>query len=183
MSTEAKARADFLRWLSSKPRADYSIKSLHLGLWHLVAACDVMSRKKVHLLNACFLARLQEPLCTTLWWTEQAKSVRKLARLILAYRSGIVRFLKLESGFSEPPKVRRARIREEGMTLGEPASHPSRSHLGIGPETDGDHEHHWETDQGAARPLGPMLQMTKRCSYSRWMNTDHEKGAVGHLAG
>src|SRR4029077_2851741 len=34
-----------------------------------------------------------------------------------------------------------------------------------------------------ARPRSPLLQMTKRGADRRRMETDHEKSAVGHLAG
>ena len=44
--------------------------SLYLGFWHFVAAGEIMSREQEHLLNACFLSRLQKTLCATLWWTE-----------------------------------------------------------------------------------------------------------------
>jgi hypothetical protein len=56
-------------WLS-ETRADHSLKSLYLGFWHLVAAGEIVSREQEHLLNACFLSRLQKTLCATLWWTE-----------------------------------------------------------------------------------------------------------------
>jgi hypothetical protein len=148
---------EVLRCLSSEPRADHSLKSLYLGLWHLVTAGEVMSREQEYMLNACFLPRLQQALCTTLGWTEQSKCIRNSARLILRYRSGIVRFFKFEAGFPEPTKICRARIIEEGLTLSEPAPHPPQSHLGIGPETESDHEYHWEAGQGTACPPGPFL--------------------------
>ena len=49
-------------------------------------------------------------------------------------------------------------------------------------ETERDYKYHWEAGQGAACPPGPILQMTTRCANARWIETDHEKGAVGHLA-
>ena len=44
--------------LSSKSRSDYFRKSLQLGLRHVVAAGEVMSREQEHMLDACFLPRL-----------------------------------------------------------------------------------------------------------------------------
>ena len=56
--------------VTPKTRADHSLKCLHFGLTHFVASGEVMRGKQEHLLNACFLLRLQEALCATLWWTE-----------------------------------------------------------------------------------------------------------------
>ena len=148
----------------------------------IVTVGEIMSGEQEHLLNACFLSRPQELLCTTLWWTEQSKCIRNLTRLILGYPSGIMLFFDFEAGFLEPTKICHARIVQKGLTLSEPAPHPLHSHLRIGPETESDHEYHREAGQGAACPPGPILQMTTRCANARWMKADHEKGAVGHFA-
>jgi hypothetical protein len=92
------------------------------------------------LLNAGFLVRLQEALCTTLWWTKQTKCIRDLTRLILGYRSGIIRFFDFEPGFLEPTKIGHARIVKKRLTFSESAPDPSHSHLGIGTEAERNHE-------------------------------------------
>jgi len=56
--------------LSRETPADHLLKSLYLGFWHLVATGEVMSGKQEHLLNACFLSRLQQAIRATLWRTE-----------------------------------------------------------------------------------------------------------------
>src|SRR5262249_23489447 len=101
---------------------------------------------------------------------------------MLRYRSGIVRFFDFEAGFLEPTKIRRARIVQKGLTLCEPAPHPSHPHLGVRPETQSNHEYHWKAGQRAASPPGAILEMTTRRASSRWMETDHEKGTVRHLS-
>lgn len=169
--------------LSPETRADHPLKSLDLSFRHLVGSGEVMGGKQEHLLNACFLSRLQEALCATLWWTEQSKCIRNLARPSLRYRSGIVRFFEFEARFLEPTKVRRARIVQKGLTLREPTSHPSHSHLDVRPETESSHEYHRKADQRATGPPGTILQMTTRGADGRWMKTDHEKGAIRYLAG
>src|SRR5262245_55185522 len=142
-----------------------------------------MCREQEHPLNACFCSRLQESLGTPLGWTEEPKRIGNLARLIFIYRGRIVRLRELEAGLPEPAKIRRARIVEEGLAWSEPASHPSRSDLRLGSKAESDHEHHGEAGEGATDPLGASLQMTTRCSHGRRVETDHEKGAVGDLAG
>src|SRR5262245_45796134 len=68
-------------FLSFEFRPDHLGKSLQRGLRHVVAAGEVMSREQEHVLNTCFLPRLQEALCTTLWWAEKSKRIGNLARL------------------------------------------------------------------------------------------------------
>src|SRR5205085_189917 len=103
-------------------------------------------------------------------------------RSTLKHCRGIVGLLKLESSLFQPVKIRGARISEKGLTWSEPASHPSRAHF-VRSETESDHEHHRKVPQGAVGPRCPLLQVTKRCADGCRMETDHEKGAVGDLAG
>jgi hypothetical protein len=93
-----------------------------------------------------------------------------------------MRFFDFEPGFLEPTKIGHARIVKKRLTFSEPAPDPSHSHLGIGTETERDHEYHREAGQGPSCPPGSILQMTTRCANARWIETDHEKGTVGHLA-
>ena len=114
-----------------------------------------MRREQEHMLNPCVLPRLQESLCTTFRRAEQSKCICNSARLILGDGGGIVRVLELEAGGPEPAKIRGARIGEEGLTWSEPAPHPSRPHLGIGSETERDHENHREAGQERPARLAP----------------------------
>src|SRR6516165_1636879 len=102
---------------------------------------------------------------------------------MLRYCRGIVRFLEFEAGFLEPTKVRRARIVQKGLTLREPAPHPSLSHLGVRSKTKSDHEDHWKAGQRAAGPPGTIFQMMTRGTNGCGVETDHEKRTVCHLAG
>src|SRR5437763_1183021 len=141
-----------------------------------------MSREQEHVLNACLLPSLQKALGTIFRRTEQSKCIGNLPRSILRNCRGIVVLLKLESSFFQPVKIRGARISKKGSTRSEPASHPSRPCLG-GSQTERNHEHHRKIPQGAVGPRCPLLQVTKRCADRCRMQTDHEKGAVGNLAG
>ena len=49
-----------------------------------------MSGEQEHVLNARFLPRLQEPLCTTLWRAEKSERIGNLAGLILRYRRRVI---------------------------------------------------------------------------------------------
>jgi hypothetical protein len=102
--------------LSSKPRPDHSLKSLNLGLRHVVAALEVMRREQEHVLDACLFPCLQEALRATFRRTEQSECIGNLARLILRDCRGIVRWLELEPGLFQPVKIRCARIGEKGLT-------------------------------------------------------------------
>src|SRR5262249_24957369 len=101
-----------------------------------------MSREQEHVLNACFLPRLQEPLCTTVRWAEKPKRIRDAQRLILRYGRRMVRVHEIEARLAQPAKIGRARIVEERLAGSEPAPHPSRSYLRIGAEAESRHEHH-----------------------------------------
>src|SRR5215831_16695041 len=70
LNLSAQRQQKVLGSLSLETRADHALEGLYLGFWHLVAAREVMSGKQEHLLNACFLSRLQQAICATLWWTE-----------------------------------------------------------------------------------------------------------------
>src|SRR6516162_211995 len=114
------------------------------------------------MLDTSLLPHLQNSLRTTFRRAKQSKCISNLLCLILGYRRGIVRWLKREPDLLEPVKIRCARIGEKGLTWSEPASHPSGPHLSVGSETESDYEYHRKARQGASRPSGPFLQMTKR---------------------
>jgi hypothetical protein len=56
--------------LSPETWTDHSFEGLNLDIWHLVGSSEVMGGKQERMLNPCFLSRLQEPVCATLWWSE-----------------------------------------------------------------------------------------------------------------
>ena len=114
-----------------------------------------MRREQEDVLDARLLARTQQSLRTTFRRAEQSKCIGNLVRAVLGDGGGIVRFRNVEAGFPQPAKIRDTRIGEERLSRREPAPHPSRSHLGIGSETERDHEHHREPGQGTAGPAAP----------------------------
>jgi len=83
--------------LSFEPRPDDSLKSLDLSLRHVVAAFQVVSREKEHVLNACLFPSLQQALGTTFRRTKESKCVGNLLGSILRDCRRIVALLKLES--------------------------------------------------------------------------------------
>src|SRR5260370_36113877 len=128
-----------------------------------------MSREQKHVRDAGLLARLQKALCALLGRPKQPERIRNPARLFLGYLRRIVRRREFEAGLRKPAKIRSAGICQERLTRSEPASHPSRSHLGIGAEAERHHEGDGELGQGSARAGGANLQMTTRGTHGPWM--------------
>src|SRR3954471_22833827 len=82
---------------SSESLADHFCKSLQRSLRHVIAAGEVMRREQEHVLDARFLARLQQPLGATLRRPEQPERIGDAARLVLGDRRRIMRLAKLEA--------------------------------------------------------------------------------------
>src|SRR5690242_4707591 len=111
----------------SKPRPDHVGKNPQRALRHLVTAGEVVRREQEDVIDAGFLACLQEPLGTTLGRSEQPERIGDSTGLALGYRRRVMRLAKLEARLREPAQIRRAGIVEERLTGSEPAPHPSRS--------------------------------------------------------
>ena len=116
-----------------------------------------MRGKQKNILDTGLLTRLQQTVGATFWRAEQSKCIRDMMRTTLWNSGGIMRCIKFESSLPEPAEIRAAGVGKERLSRLEPATHPPRSHLIVGPEAESDHEHHREVGQRSASPHGPRL--------------------------